>query len=168
MPQHPRSPPEKTYFHHGLRTMSSIIRNAGFTYFYPPFKPRLWILYEIAEYHLTCFEGTQKTSDIELFLQHIDEMLENGVQKTLAKHHYHCYEDRGRQYLTSWLELLVLFRQLKVNIYLVRRIMNDMTWFQVAGTQFFPGLELRKYEGSLVYLGNKHTFTPFPKLVNIS
>ncbi|KAJ6284926.1 hypothetical protein J3E71DRAFT_390004 [Bipolaris maydis] len=88
LPQHPRSGPEETYFSHGLRTMSGVIRNTGFSL----------------------------TPDIELFLQHIDEMIEKGVQKTLEKHRYRCYEDRDRQ-----------------------------------------------YEGSLVYLGNKHTFTPFPK-----
>ncbi|XP_014551774.1 hypothetical protein COCVIDRAFT_41985 [Bipolaris victoriae FI3] len=41
LPQHPQSPPEKTYFHYGLRTMLYIIRNTGFAYFYPPFEPRL-------------------------------------------------------------------------------------------------------------------------------
>jgi hypothetical protein len=165
MPQHPRSPPEKTYFYHGLRTMSGIIRNTGFTYFYPPFKPRLWILYEIAEYRLTCSGDIPKTPDIELFLQHIDEMIEEGVQKTLEKHHYHCYEDHDRQYLTSWLELLVLLRQLKLDVHFVRMIMDNMTWHSSAGSLFYPGLELElnKYKGSLVYLDNKHTFTPFPK-----
>ncbi|CAN9443198.1 unnamed protein product [Alternaria alternata] len=163
MPQHPRSPPETNYFYRGLRTMSGIVRNTGFTYFYPPFKPRLWILYEIAQYHLTCSGGIPKTPDIELFLQHIDEMIEKGVQKTLEKHHCHCYEDHDRQFLTSWLELLVLFRQLKLNVDLIRRIVDRLTWQPVAGSYIYPALELYKYEGFLVYLGNKHTFTPFPK-----
>lgn len=169
MPQHPRSPPEERYFYHGLRTMPGIIRNAGFTYFYPPFKPRLWILYEIAEYHLTCRGSSPETPDIELFYRHINEMIECGVKKTLEKHHYQCYEDRDRQYLTSSLELLVLFRQLKIDIIAVRRIMDNMTWFR-AGEQFYPGLglELNIYEGSLVYLGDKHTFTPFPRWVSTS
>jgi hypothetical protein len=107
--------------------MSGIIRNTGFTYFYPPFKPRLWILYEIAEFRLTCSGNIPKTPDIELFLQHIDEMIEEGVQKTLEKHHYHCYKDHDRQYLTSWLELLVLLRQLKLDVHFVRMIMDNMT-----------------------------------------
>ncbi|OWY45251.1 hypothetical protein AALT_g4116 [Alternaria alternata] len=165
MPQHPRSPPERTYFYHGLRTMSGIIRNTVFTYFYPPFKPRLWILYEIAEFRLTSSGDIPKTPDIELFLQHIDEMIEEGVQKTLENDHYHCYEDHDRQYLTSWLELLVLLRQLKFDVHFVRMIMDNMTWQSSAGSHFYPGLELalNKHEGSLVYLDNKHTFTPFPK-----
>ncbi|KAF5847051.1 hypothetical protein GGP41_003294 [Bipolaris sorokiniana] len=99
--------------------MSGIIRNTGFIYFYPPFKPRLWILYEVAEYRLTCSGGILKTHDIELFLEHIDEMIEKGVQKTLKKHHYRCYEDRDRKYLASWLELLVLFQRLKIGLVFV-------------------------------------------------
>ncbi|KAF2732702.1 hypothetical protein EJ04DRAFT_544551 [Polyplosphaeria fusca] len=163
MPQHPRSPSEQKYFSRGLRTMSGIIRNTGFIYFYPPFKPRLWILYEIAEYHLTCVGGIQKTPDIEPFLQHINEMIEKGVLETLAKHHYDCYEDYDRQFLTSWLELLVLFRRLEINIDFIRKIMDHMTWFNVLGDQVYPGLKLNRYEGRLVYLGNELTFTPFPK-----
>ena len=110
IPQSPRTPPEEAYFNRCLRTVSGIIRNFGFIYFYPPFEPRLWILYEITEYVLTCSEGMGKTSDIEPFLHHINEMIEIGVQATLAKHSYRCSYDRDRQYLTSWLELLVLFQ----------------------------------------------------------
>jgi len=63
MPQHPRLPPEKKYFYHDLRTMLGVIRNTSFIYFHPPFRPRLWILYEIAEYHLTRSGGIGEASD---------------------------------------------------------------------------------------------------------
>ena len=53
MPQTPRLLPEEAYFNRCLRTMSGIIHNCGFIYFYPPFEPRLWIMYEITEYVLT-------------------------------------------------------------------------------------------------------------------
>jgi hypothetical protein len=95
-------------------------------------------------------------------------MLKERVQKTLEKHHYHCYEDHDRQYLTSWLELLVLFRQLEINIHFVRRILEYMTRMPYADVLFYPVLELNRFEGSLVYFREKHTFTPFPKLVSTS
>lgn len=66
------------------------------------------------------------TSDIEPFLQHIAEMLETGVQATLVKHGYRCSFDRDRQYLTSWLELLVLLRRLHFSIDTIRNIMDDL------------------------------------------
>jgi hypothetical protein len=166
MPQSPRSLPEEAYFHRCLRTMSGIIRNCGFIYFYPPFEPRLWILYEITEYVLTCSGGIGMTSDIEPFLQHIDEMLETGVQATLAKHGYRCSYDRDRQYLTSWLELLALFKRLHFSIDTIRKIMDHMTWFNVLGTQYYSGAELNRFEGTLVVDGKMHTFTPFPRWVS--
>src|SRR6266480_5564360 len=85
------------------------------------------ILYEITEFALTCSGGIGITSDIEPYLQHIDEMLETGVQATLAKHGYRCSYDRDRQYMTSWMELLVLLRRLHFSIFSIRKIMDSMT-----------------------------------------
>ena len=166
MPQSLRSFPEEVYFHRCLQTMSGIIRNCGFTYFYPPFEPRLWILYEITEFVLTSSGGIGMTSDIKPFLQHIDEMLETGVQATLAKHGYRCSYDRDKQYLTSWLELLVLFRRLHFNIGTIRDIMDHVTWFTIAETLWYSGVELKRFEGTLIVSGEMHTFTPFPRWVS--
>ena len=67
--------------------MSGIIRNCGFMFFYPQFEPRLWILYEIAEYVLTCNEPNNYiTPDIETFRRHIDEMSKTSVQAVLRKY----------------------------------------------------------------------------------
>ena len=133
---------------------------------YPPFEPRLWILYEITEYVLTCSGGIGMTSDIEPFLQHIDEMFETGVQATLAKHGYRCSYDRDRQYLTSWLDLLVLLRRLHFSIDTIRYIMDDMTWLNTLQVQCYLGAELSRFKGTLVVNGEMHTFTPFPRWVS--
>jgi hypothetical protein len=167
MPQSPRSLPEKAYFNRCLRIMSGIIRNCGFIYFYPPFEPRLWILYEITEFVLTSFGGIRLTSDIEPYCRHIDEMLETSVQATLAKHGYCCSYDRDMQYLTSWLELLVLLNRLNFDIYNIRNIMDDMTWFNAVQVQWYPGVELKRFEGTLVVDGEMHLFTPFPRWVSV-
>jgi hypothetical protein len=166
MPQSPRSPQEEGYFHRCLQTMSGIIRNCGFIYFYPPFEPRLWILYEITEYVLTCSGGIEMTSDIEPFLQHIDEMLETGVQATLAKHGYRCSYDRDRHYLTSWLELLVLLRRLHFSIDTIRAIMDHMTWLPSLWNSILSRSGTKRFEGTLVVNGEMHTFTPFPQWVS--
>jgi hypothetical protein len=170
MPQVPRSAAEQAYFQRCLETMSGIIRNCGFTYFYPPFEPRLWILYEIAEYVLTCSGGMAVTSDNKVFLQHVDELLESGVQATLAKHSYRCSYVRDRQYLTSWLELLVLLKRLNFDIDLVRKIMDHLTWLNVSGSRFYAemAVKLNKFEGTLVVNGEKYTFSPFPPWASAS
>jgi hypothetical protein len=144
--------------------MSGIIRNCDFIYFYPPFEPRLWILYEITEYLLTCSGGIAITPDIAPFLQHVTEMQETGVQATLVKHNYRCSYARDRQHLTSRLELLVLLTGLNFDIEGIRRIMDDMTWLQLTHTQWYPGVELKRFEGILVVNGVVHTFTPFPQV----
>jgi len=92
--------------------MSGIIRNCGFIFFYPPFEPRLWILYEITEFLLTSTGSLELIPDIAQYLQQVDELVEQGVQPTLAKFNYRCSYDGDRQYLTAWLELLVLLRRL--------------------------------------------------------
>ncbi|KAF2122092.1 hypothetical protein BDV96DRAFT_640157 [Lophiotrema nucula] len=163
MPQFPRSVPEEAYFNRCLQTISGIIRNCGFIYFYPPFKPRLWILYEIAEYWLTSVGGFGLTPDVEIFLRHIQEMLQIGVQATIAKHNYGCSYDRDKLYLTSWLELLVLLRRVKFDVDTIRHIMDNMTWMNRCHVQYYPGVELKRFEGTLIVNGELHTFTPFPQ-----
>jgi len=168
MPQSPRSRREQAYFNTCLRTMSGIIRNCGFIYFYPPFEARLWILYEITEYVLTCDGGVAsiKTPDVEPFLDHVDEMLKVGVQTTLEKHGYRCSYDGDRQYLMSWLELIVLLKQLHFDTDFIRKIMDHLTWIKT-GVQLYSGVpvvHLQRFEGILVVDGKVHTFTPFPPL----
>jgi len=167
MPQSPRSLPEMSYFDRSLQTISAIIRNCGFMYFYPAFESPLWILYEIAEYVLTCTGRHPKTSDIAPFFQHIFAMFENGVQATLAKYGYRCSYERDQQLLTSWLELLVLLRQTISSIDTGRTIMDNTTWFCRAQHQLYAGVELKKFEGILVVNGRMYTFTPFPQWVRV-
>lgn len=167
LPQHPRSPSEEVYFNRGLWTMSGIIRNSGFIYFYPPFKPRLWILYEITEFCLTCDAGLDETSDIKPFLLHLDEMIVNGVQETVVKYNYECSDDRDRRKLISWMELLVLLKRLGIDVGFIRTIMDNTTWHDVQYSQMYPPvLELYRYEGFLLFLGKRYTFTPFLKRVS--
>jgi hypothetical protein len=165
MPQNLRSPSEENYFHRSLQTMSGIIRNCGFIYFYPPFEPRLWILYEITEFMLTCSGITALTPDIKTYLNHIDEMISAGVQATLVKHGYRCSYDRDRQYLTSWLELLILLKRINLDVGMIRNIMDHLTWQTICQTYHCPRLSLNKFEGTLIANGQVYEFTPFPRWV---
>ncbi|KAH8686470.1 hypothetical protein BGZ61DRAFT_454517 [Ilyonectria robusta] len=167
IPQYPRSQKEEAYFLRTLQTMSGIIRNSGFVWFYPPFEARMWILYEVAEYTLTSTGEFQVTTDIKEFADHVKEMLQGGVRSTLNKHGYTCTYDRDKEFLTSWLEVLVLLRRLRVNIYDVRRLLDYLTWLPSARSIFMYTIdgpvELLRYEGTLILGGERYTFTPFPK-----
>ena len=170
IPQNPRSESEKIFFLQSLQSMSGIIRNCGFIWFYPPFEPRLWILYEIAEFSLTCDGDLPPMEDIRIFADHVKEMLQVGVRSTLDKHGYRCTYDRDREFLTSWLEVLVLLRKLHIDTDDIRRFADMLTWApsaRVMKMATINGLvEFSRYEGTLICRGERHTFTPFPRWVS--
>ncbi|KAH7121988.1 hypothetical protein B0J13DRAFT_155132 [Dactylonectria estremocensis] len=169
MPQHPRKRNEEFYFLQSLQLMPGIIRNCAFMWYYPPFEPRLWILYEIAEYTLTCDDGLQGiiTPDMKEFASHIDEMLQVGVRSTLSRHGYGCTFDRDKEFLTSWLEVLVLLRKLAIDTDDVRVLMDHLTWspsIEVVLCHTKNGIVVFcRFEGTLTLKGACHTFTPFPR-----
>ncbi len=169
IPQAPRKQQEENYFKRSLQTMSGIIRNSGFMWYYPPFQPRMWILYEIAEYSLTCDGGIESTEDNREFREHIMEMLHAGVRPTLEKYGYKCTYDRDQEFLTAWLEALVLLKTLKFFIYDIRRFQDHITWnpsVQVLRMYTMRGVaDLRRYEGTLTFGGQCYKFTPFPTWV---
>lgn len=170
IPQSPHSRGEEAYFLRSLETMSGIIRNCGFMYFYPPFEARLWILYEIAEYVLTCSGDFEATPDILEFKDHIQEMVQTSVGSVLAKYSYMCTHDRDKAFLTSWLEVLVLLTRLRIGIIDRRRFMDNMTWSPTATTIHHAAggmLEFKKFQGTLIRNGECYTFTPFPKWVSL-
>lgn len=170
IPQHPRSERENAYFLRSLQTMPAIIRNSGFIWYYPPFEARLWILFEMAEYLLTAEGGWPVTPDNKEFVDHIKEMLEVGVSPVLEKHGYKCSYDRDKEFLTSWLEALVLLRRLRIDINSIRSLMDTLTWYptlQVTVLHTPAGvIEFCRYEGTLELNGNRHKFTPFPRWVS--
>ncbi len=169
IPQDPRSPSEALYFQRALQTMSSIIRNSGFMWYYPPFEPRLWILYEVAEYILTSEDKFRATPDIREFADHVDEMVQAGVRPTLERHGYRCTYDRDKEFLTSWLELLVLLRRQRVDLYDIRRLMDRITWSPSAEGIYMATssdlVKLHRFQGALSLGGAEFAFTPFPPWV---
>lgn len=166
LPQDPRSDAEEVYFLRALETMPAIIRNCGFMWNYPPFEPKLWILYEVAEYSLTCEDGIDVTEDNKEYVDHVSEMREVGVRATLSRHGYKCKAERDKKFLPAWLELLVLLKRLLNDLRNIREILDNLTWFPVTGNMFINTLNglviLHPFEGNLSLGGAEYTFTPFP------
>ncbi|KAK7923477.1 hypothetical protein PG985_007548 [Apiospora marii] len=171
VPQHPRSPEEEAYFTRVLQTMSGIIRNSGFMYYYPPFQPRLWILYEVAENFLTSVRHPEETPDLKPFAEHVREMVRVGVRPTLERHGYRCTYENDRDFLISWLEVLVLLNNLPIDVIDRRRLLDHLTWGPgatsiISNTVSGQLVQLRRVEGVIEYAGECHTFTPFPEWVD--
>jgi hypothetical protein len=114
---------------------------------------------------LACSKFITKTDDIKTYLNHIDEMLSAGVQATLVKHGYRCSYDRDRQYLMSWLELLILLKRINLDVDMISNIMDRLTWQTTCQTYHYTGLELNKFEGNLISNGQMYEFSPFPRWV---
>ena len=171
IPQSPRDEVEDKYFTRGLQTMAGIIRNSGFMWYYPAtFQPRLWILWETAEYLLTHADGYEVTEDNRPFVEHILEMLRGGgVLPILEKYGYFCTYARDREFLTAWLDALVLFKTVGLSTDDIRRLQDQITWFpsvQVMATNSVCGpVRLERYEGTLIVGGRSYAFTPFPSWV---
>ena len=169
MPQSPRSQVEEAYFLRSLETMSGIIRNCGFVWFYPPFEARMWILYEVAEYTLTSSDNWEATLDIKQFKDHVQEMLQTSVRSVLAKYSYRCTHERDKAFLTSWLEILVLLKRLPIGIVDIRRLMDHITWSLVTGEIYLRTpdaiLQLNRFQGTFMRNGETYTFTPFTQWV---
>ncbi|KAK8087855.1 hypothetical protein PG997_002816 [Apiospora hydei] len=151
VPQHPRSPAEEAYFT----------------------RPRLWILYEVAEQALTSVGDLPETPDYKPFIEHVREMEQAGVRPTLERHGYRCTYDGDRDFLVSWLELLVLLRRLSIYVDDIRRMLDYQTWSPTLITilhQTWNGqlVQIRRFEGVVEYAGERHTFTPFPEWVTFS
>ncbi|KAH6653553.1 hypothetical protein BKA67DRAFT_537207 [Truncatella angustata] len=167
IPQSPRNDKEKAYFRRVLQTMSGIIRNSGFIYYYPPFEARLWILYEVAEYTLTSESELYVTEDLKEFTDHVKEMVQVGVRPTLERHQYKCTYEPDKDFLISWLEVLVLLQRLHVDIQGVRQLLDSLTWHPFAKQLIMTTegiLECSRFEGNLILNRQRHTFTPFPRL----
>lgn len=62
-----------------IRDRLSTHCNCAFTYFYPPFEPRLWILHELPEFTYTSNGELLATSDLALLQQHVEEMVQTSV-----------------------------------------------------------------------------------------
>lgn len=172
LPQDPRSEEEMVYFERALRTIPAIIRNCGFMWYYPGFEPRLWILYEVAEYALTCENAYEHlaTDDIKEFMCHTTEMREVGVGATLEKYGYECDKDQDKKIITPWLELLVLLHGLRIDIDDIRRIQDGITWFRksesmVIGTRN-GAITIKRFKGTLILGDDEYKFAPFPQSVS--
>lgn len=55
-------------------------------------------------------------------------MLQVGVVPTLDKYGYKCTYDRDKEFVISYLEVLILLRRLKLDLLNVRRLMDALTW----------------------------------------
>ena len=168
-PQAPRNSLEAKYFARLLETVSYLIRQCSFMYYYPPFQPKLWILYEVAECTFTCLQGMPSTPDAQKFLEHMNEIIKFGVRLVLDKYGYRCTRPQDTLFLTARLELLVIVETLGLDIMTKRWVLDNLTWQPSMNIHLILNngitLSVNLKEGNLQYGQAEYEFTPFRDLV---
>ncbi|KAF5372419.1 hypothetical protein D9757_011625 [Collybiopsis confluens] len=164
MPQSPRTPDQKRYFRRMLRCISMLCRDCCMSWRFPDFRPRAWVLAEIAEYCLT-HRNHVVTDDNRKFINHLQEMVVFGVRPVLEKYDYKCTSESDMRLVTGWLELDILIAQLLPgdhNVEYVQQILDIINRPYVGSYQVQPldNMLIDKAAGIITYKGVKHHFTP--------
>lgn len=126
-------------------------------------------MFEVAEFSFTEDGEIVETPDNKSFKDHIQEMLTTSVSFIFKKHQYKCTYSRDKEFISSWLELLVRLKKMSIDILDLRRLMDNLTWFPKADKICHNAaggmLEFKKFEGTLTRNGTVHAFSPFLRWV---
>ncbi|KAJ6498743.1 hypothetical protein C8R45DRAFT_979694 [Mycena sanguinolenta] len=156
-----RTPLEKYYFGMMLQCIPMLVRDCAFEWRFPAWEPRAWILYEMAEYVLGHLQHVI-TDDNRPFLLHSQEMVLFGVHPVLEKYKYRCTNASDMALVTGRLELLVILAKIFPNDVAARQDLLD--WLSKPGSgsvsNVMLGVEINKSEGTVLYQGQVHRFTP--------
>jgi hypothetical protein len=143
-----------------LDIVHKLIRDCAFEWRFAPFKPRAWILYELAEYRFNHI-FSPCTDDTKPFFCHLKEMFTIGVQPVLRKYGYRCSNEKDMSRITMWLE--ILFILLKV-VPLVDDRQDIFESINGSGGGWYSFLDLDiivdKKEGIIKHKGTEYRFTP--------
>jgi len=162
LPQAPRSEAQQAYFQRKLEGIPMLIRNCGFEWRFSTFRPRAWILFEVAVFMLAQRSYTI-TADLKPFISHVMEMFGKGVHTVISNHQYACTEGSDLQLITGWLELLLILAKVVPDI-TERRDILDFAERSSVGlyTNLGYGIKIDKRQGVLSYLGTTYKFNPLP------
>jgi hypothetical protein len=167
LPQAPRTAAEEAYFTKILPHASLLPRDCAFEWRYPDFKPRLWILVELASYMLTSNDFTT-TPDSKPFIDDVSKMLKEGTLHMIRDRDYKCSDPRDFRFLVGWLELMVIMAKLIPDVS-QRRIRLETVEMPVAGTWIddTTGITVEKSLGLVSHKKSVYRFAPlYPIDVN--
>lgn len=160
MPQAPRSKAQQTYFQKMLRFIPMLVRDCAFTWRFPAFEPRAWVLFEVAEYVLNHTEYIV-TADIQIFISHVKAMFKEGVRSVVSKYGYVCTNGGDLPVVIGWLEVLIILVKCAPNVGTRQEILDWINRSYV-GTYSNPilGIEIDMANGVISCNGTTYHFTP--------
>lgn len=155
-----RSDLEKRYFKKMLRCIPMIVRDCGFTWRFPAFEPRAWILYEVAEYAVNHKEHIL-TDDNETFIAHLREMAKQGVEAVVKKYGYRCTNKGDEKLVIGWIELLIILATVVPNVGQRQEIFDWINKGEIGKMTIENlGLHIDKAQGVITSNGRTFHFNP--------
>ncbi|RYP43490.1 hypothetical protein DL768_009907 [Monosporascus sp. mg162] len=158
----PRTPPQDTYFRRVLLSIPKLVRDCGFTWHFPDFQPRLWVLFESAEF-VRNRSRPIALADIEPFMDHLREMKGYGVRYVLNRHGYRCTNQGDRELVIGWLELLLILSRIVPSVRTRQIILNavDNTMVRTCHHEE-SGITVDKEKGTVTMNERTYEFSPIP------
>lgn len=170
MPQVQRTDGEQRYFSRMLRYIPMLVRDCAFAWRFPPFEPRAWVLFEVAEFVLT-HKGRWVTDDIAPFISHVDEMVRIGdVRPIIDKYEYRCTTKGDMRLVVGWLEILVIIANIVENLSVRQYILDHLNRPFVGSLRLIvpgmPEFSIDKVNGTIICNGKTWNFTPIYHLTS--
>lgn len=166
LPQGKLSNLQKYYFQVSLPKLPLLMRDCAYSWRFPDFRPRLWILFEVACWlfnHVGCVEY----DDMAQYVADCKRMVEVGAKTVVAQRGYKCTNGGDTKIVTSWLELLVLLYKHVPSTSTRRDLLDTVEGFHAtttAAVEFYSDdhISVDMVRGMLS-VGNKtYCFTPLP------
>lgn len=162
MPQWERTEPQQQYFTRALKSIPMLVRDCAFTWHFPNFQPRLWVLFEAAEFTHNRSRPIP-LADLEPFMNHLREMKGYGVRYVLNRHGYRCTNQGDRELVIGWLELLLTLSRIAPSIRTRRAILNAVDNSMVRTCHHREsGITINKEKGTITMNERTYEFTPVP------
>jgi hypothetical protein len=162
MPQQPRTEPQRQYFKRALKSIPKLVRHCNFVWHFPEYRPRLWILFEVAQYTLNRAKIIP-LKDTTKFMEHLSDMQSAGVQYVADQQGYKCTNDSDGSLVTCWLELLAGLFTLVPSVRYRREILDTLDDPQVQTCSHEEtGVKVDKGTGIITAHGQTHKFSPIP------
>ncbi|RYN22721.1 hypothetical protein AA0119_g11787 [Alternaria tenuissima] len=162
LPQWGRTAPQQQYFSRVLPSIPRLVRDCSFMAHFPEFRPRLWVLFEVAAFTFNQAEpvGLPCTDS---FKKHLLMMNGDGVRPVLDRYGYSCTNKFDREWVITWLEILLALRRTTPSIHTRRQILDAIDNSKVRScVHQGAGVEIDKERGILKANGTIHLFNPLP------
>jgi tetratricopeptide (TPR) repeat protein len=162
LPQWERTPCQQLYFSRVLQSIPRLVRDCSFVAHFSNFQPRLWVLFEVAAFtfHRPESVGLPCT---DTFQTHLFEMQGQGPRLVLDKYGYKCTNKADREWVITWLEVLLVLRQSVPSIHTRCQILNAIDNIGVRSCIHQQAhVEIDKERGTIQIHGETHHFKPLP------